>query len=100
MSISQVILQLKVYGVDRLEEFPFVTRPGSAALENALEELLLLEALDKVNGSIMMSGSCQTIASSILMVIACIAGPLHIFPPFVYWFIVGAKLLYSRRRLG
>lgn len=48
VNISQVILQLKVYGVKNLEDFQFVTKPSSGSLRNALEELFLVEALDKV----------------------------------------------------
>lgn len=48
MNIAQVLLQLKEYGIDRLMSFPFVTRPSTVALKNAMVLLLTLGALNEV----------------------------------------------------
>ena len=49
MNISQVILQLKVIGVERIGAFPFLSRPSDLVIRNALETLLHLGALDRVS---------------------------------------------------
>ena len=46
VNISQVILQLKTIGVKSPQNFPYVSAPSRSSLRNAMEELLLLGALD------------------------------------------------------
>jgi hypothetical protein len=46
VNISQVILQLKTIGVKSPQNFPFVSPPSRSSLRSAMEELLLLGALD------------------------------------------------------
>lgn len=49
VNISQIILQLKMYGIKSLDDFPFLSPPSFHGLRNSLEELLLIGALDKVS---------------------------------------------------
>ena len=48
MCLSQVVLQLKLLGVGRIDSFPFVTPPSTLALRKAFELLLTLDALQSV----------------------------------------------------
>jgi len=52
MNIAQVLLQLKVLGIQSPRDFPFLSPPSDAVLRNALLSLLSLGALDKVSKTI------------------------------------------------
>ncbi|CAM9541487.1 unnamed protein product, partial [Discosporangium mesarthrocarpum] len=47
VNLCQVVLQLKVMGIDRPQDFDYVTPPSSSSLLAALKSLVLLGALDK-----------------------------------------------------
>eukprot|EP01035_Chromulina_nebulosa_P016851 gene16851-22336_t len=47
VNLSQVILQLKLYGLKSIQDFPFISRPEIICIKKALEELLLLDAIDQ-----------------------------------------------------
>ena len=48
VSVAQVVLQLKVLGVQSPMDFPYISPPSIAALKKALEMLYLLGALNPV----------------------------------------------------
>lgn len=56
VDISQVLLQLKVIGVERPANFPFLSPPSETALRNALMLLFALNAFQKCDGSITEHG--------------------------------------------
>ena len=47
INVSQVLLQLKMIGVESPMDFNFLSRPSSISMKKGLELLLLLSALDK-----------------------------------------------------
>lgn len=49
VNIAQVLLQLKVLGIQSIKDFPFISPPSDVALRKAFELLLRLSAFDKVN---------------------------------------------------
>lgn len=54
-SMTTVVLQLKVLGIDNLLQFEFLDAPSTASLEVALDQLFLLGAM-KADGSLTVTG--------------------------------------------
>ena len=60
MSISQVVLQLKTIGVKSPQHFPYLSPPSNDAMRRAMQELLLLGALDGEDASLTAFGSMMS----------------------------------------
>ena len=52
VNISQIILQLKIFGIKNIYDFLFITSPSNIIMKNSLEILLLLNAIDNVSSDI------------------------------------------------
>ena len=60
VSISQVVLQLKTIGVKSPQHFPYVSPPSTDSMRRAMQELLLLGALDGEDASLTPFGSMMS----------------------------------------